>query len=285
MNRMIYLSKRNVRWLMFLIFLLTGCSALQGGSPEWVKSVNDLCLTVDQSVTGAPADFKAPIAEELQSIFAHMGINTTLGEGADCQATLAMQVTIRPVAAPVSGAGNCYLSGNTSMLGQATLSAPGKSTLRVSLNKPYQKPTGVRVVSSCPKKPEDAPLQSTWAKSLSKILSKWWGTQGLAAMLNSEQYPIRLEAVETLASMKQAAVPAIPDLILAIDDENVWVSDGAIQALGTIGPDAKAAAPKIIEMLSESYQSTRARWALMKITGQNFGSDQAAWNQWWEGQK
>ena len=128
-------------------------------------------------------------------------------------------------------------------------------------------------------------MQSTWAKSLSKILSKWWGTQGLAAMLKSEDYPIRLEAADTLASMEQAAEPAIPNLIVAIDDENVWVSDGAIEALGAIGPDAKAAVPKIIEMLGESYQSSRAQWALIKITGQNFGSDQAAWKQWWEGQK
>lgn len=285
MNKIIYLSRHSIRWLVFFVFLLAGCTVFQAGSPEWVKSVNDLCLTVDQSVTGAPSDFKEPIAEELQSIFARMGIHTTLGEGAGCQAALAMQVTIRPVVVPVSGAGDCYLSGNTSTVGLATLSAPGKSTLRVWLNKPYQRSTRIRLVSSCPKKPEEAPLLSTWAKSLSKILSKWWGTQGLVAMLNSEQYPIRLEAVETLASMEQAAEPAIPDLILAIDDENVWVSDGAIHALGTIGPNAKAAVPKIIEMLSESYQSTQARWALMQITGENFGSDQAAWNQWWEGQK
>jgi hypothetical protein len=282
MKRTIHLCQPTVWGLVILLILLTGCNGV-GGDSSWVKSVTDLCVVVDQSYPGTPAGFSQPIGEEARVILERIGVKTDLGEGEDCQATLSIKLSIEPIAVPVSGAGDCYLSGNTDTEGQATLSAPGERTLRKWLNAPFQKPKGVRIVSSCPKKPEDAPLESTWAKSLESIFSEWWGAPGLQSMLKSELVSIRREGATGLGKMGAEAAAAVPDLIAALDDDDFWVSEYAIDALGAIGADAESAIPALIEKMKDPRYN-KAYYALKKITGQDLGKDAAAWNQWWEAQ-
>ena len=126
-------------------------------------------------------------------------------------------------------------------------------------------------------------MESTWAHSLESILSEWWGVPGLVSMLKSEKASVRLEAVKALSTMGEQAEPAIPDLIIAIDDKDFWVGRTAIDALGAIGQKAKAAVPKIIEKMTDD-RYYNAELALRHITGQDLGKDAAVWKQWWEAQ-
>ena len=203
-----------VGWLVFS-FVVSGCTALPGAQvstpdvnsgtrdapdaaetapsvihfpeverPKWVKSVSSLCILVEQSYPTLPAKYKQPIGEELQAIFKRIGVLTSLGEGADCQATLSIQLEITPISELVAGAGTCYLDAGAT--GRATLSAQGQETLEMALRVSPAKHSGITVVSECPKSPAEAPIDSTWAAALGPMLREWWGSPALVSMLDSE---------------------------------------------------------------------------------------------------
>ena len=65
-------------------------------------------------------------------------------------------------------------------------------------------------------------------------------------------------AVEALAKI---GVPAIPHLIQALDNENRGVRAGAAEALGKIGPEAKEAVQKLIEILLKDREDCSVRVA------------------------
>jgi len=72
--------------------------------------------------------------------------------------------------------------------------------------------------------------------------------------------------------------PAVEPLIKALQDERT--DDRAAEALGKIG-DRRAIEP-LIAVLPKSES---ARWALGKLTNQDFGNSQARWRAWWNRQK
>ncbi len=61
----------------------------------------------------------------------------------------------------------------------------------------------------------------------------------------------------------------------------------AAQQLAAMGPEAAAAIPTLIQTLQASSGEELAAVgaALQSITGVNFGTDYAAWQQWWQGQQ
>jgi HEAT repeat protein len=79
----------------------------------------------------------------------------------------------------------------------------------------------------------------------------------------------------------------VPELILALEENDYAVRTAAAAALGSIGEQAIEAVPGLIELLDDH----RIRWdekisetalaSLRKITGQKF-TDQAAWQEWWK---
>ena len=58
----------------------------------------------------------------------------------------------------------------------------------------------------------------------------------------------------------------------------------AIEALGRIGPEAKSALRPLIQVLNdgEEWVPGDTVWALRKITGQDFGTDQTKWLHWYK---
>ena len=64
----------------------------------------------------------------------------------------------------------------------------------------------------------------------------------------------RAEACRWLASLGARAAKAVPYLIKALDDPNFTVRLGAIQAIGAIGPSAKAAKGRLLTTLGDMVQ-------------------------------
>ncbi len=78
--------------------------------------------------------------------------------------------------------------------------------------------------------------------------------------------PIRLIAAEALGRIGPDAKAAIPDLIAAMGDPDSRVRAEAARALGGIGPDAAAAIPDLVRLLTRSHPAPAAEWAKESLT-------------------
>jgi hypothetical protein len=94
---------------------------------------------------------------------------------------------------------------------------------------------------------------------------------------------VRRAAAQALGAIGPQAVEAVPALARALGDESSTLSEDAAEALGRIGPGAVEAIPALILALENEVEFVRtaAAEALKAITGQDFGEDAAAWQQWW----
>jgi HEAT repeat protein len=78
----------------------------------------------------------------------------------------------------------------------------------------------------------------------------------------------RNAALYEISGMGPAAAPAVPALIVALDDPEATVRFPATVALGEIGPAAKAAVPKLKQMMEEEINdevAAGAKRALRRI--------------------
>jgi len=109
----------------------------------------------------------------------------------------------------------------------------------------------------------------------------------LIPQLGDEEFMIRRVVAEALAAIGPETED-LPALTRALQDEDYWVRTFIAEALGTMGAEAKEAVPVLIQALRDaSWESEREAEidALKIITGQDFGEDADAWQQWWEKQK
>lgn len=99
---------------------------------------------------------------------------------------------------------------------------------------------------------------------------------------NREYY----QAINTLAALK---APGAREALRGIaydraekDNRDRWM---AIRALGLIGEPSDV--PQLIPLVYHGNTNTRwwAQISLVRLTGQNFGSDWTKWGQWWNDQK
>ena len=128
----------------------------------------------------------------------------------------------------------------------------------------------------------------------------------------------RMAAVEGLIAMGPAGQQAIPQLVQALDNQDPavltaifevlgaqppelivpqlaqalsggdpQVINAIAQQLGSLGPQAMPAVEPLIQAMANANEQTAAALAqaLASITGQNFGIDAAAWQQWWAEQQ
>mgnify|MGYP000977380513 FL=1 len=103
----------------------------------------------------------------------------------------------------------------------------------------------------------------------------------LIGYLNDED--ARWAAIAALGDMGEKAVDAVPYLIPIVPN-TLSVGVNAVYALGQIGPGAISAVPAIINKLSTENNANAKRQevkALQLITGQDFGSNVAQWQEWW----
>jgi HEAT repeat protein len=88
------------------------------------------------------------------------------------------------------------------------------------------------------------------------------------ADLKSQDTNARLRATKGLADYKEHSKPAIPALIKALDDASPSLREQAVVALGSIGPDAEAAVPKLIALVKDKNQSVGLRLSAAKALGE-----------------
>jgi len=106
----------------------------------------------------------------------------------------------------------------------------------------------------------------------------------LIAVLGDDDPGIGLAASEALARIGPEAIPALIEALkhdtLA---QSAAIREGAAEALGLIGPEAREAVPALIQSLQDecSYVRHTARYALKEITGQDFVTDYAGWIRYW----
>ncbi|MBX3747023.1 MAG: HEAT repeat domain-containing protein [Verrucomicrobiae bacterium] len=77
----------------------------------------------------------------------------------------------------------------------------------------------------------------------------------------------KISALAEIAKMGAEAASAVPRIVPLLDDEDPIVRRTAAYTLGTIGPDAKAAVPKLREMMrtNDRDQATAVANALRAI--------------------
>jgi hypothetical protein len=233
-------------------------------SAKWVTQIESLCILVDQNYEGI-SNHKEPIAEELQGILERIGIKANIGEGDNCDATLDISISVKPISEHVSGAGSCYLSASAE--GEARLSARGHKTIKLALKKPPPDRSGfgIQIVSNCPRTPAEAPLTNTWVTAVSPVL-KWWGAPALVSALQSELPEFRWVVSHQFSSLGASGEEAIPVLTEMLSDPDPLVCSAAVQALGDLGSGAASAVPAIIG--AYQYADTTTRYSYLRTLGQ-----------------
>jgi len=117
------------------------------------------------------------------------------------------------------------------------------------------------------------PLYEDWNAGIRRILSVIKPIppkiQLLISALRSEDSGVRRQAVEALGKIGADAKAAVLALIMVLKDkyELIEVREQAAAALGKIGPAAKAAVPALIKVLKENYESIEVREQAEAVLG------------------
>ncbi len=85
--------------------------------------------------------------------------------------------------------------------------------------------------------------------------------------LQSRHYVARVAALRTLSRMGREVEQLIPTFIATLEDPNSGLRDVAAEALGAIGPRARAAIPALREILTarDAFVRNAAQRALARI--------------------
>ncbi|MFL5342299.1 MAG: HEAT repeat domain-containing protein [Gemmataceae bacterium] len=84
------------------------------------------------------------------------------------------------------------------------------------------------------------------------LFDKQWRAQAVLRQCLKDPDPhVRWPAARYLGSSKSSTAEIVPDLLAALDDEDLEVRLKVLWALGEIGPNAFAAGPRLVEMLKD----------------------------------
>jgi hypothetical protein len=252
--------------LILLSVALVGCAVAPGpsGTPggvihfpevesaDWVTSLSSVCIQVEQSYPGVTGHSE-PIAETLQGVLSRIGVEATVGQGAECEATLSVAVEVRPVAKDYAGSiEDCYTSAEAA--GEATLSASGRGKLTLPLSYTVQ---GSQIISECPTQPNEAPLAAAWAQAVVPLLGQWWGSPALVSALEADTYQVRWAATNQLALIGPEASEAMPVLVEMLGDDDPGTREAAANTLGRFGEAAAEAIPALVEAIDDTEVGVR----------------------------
>ncbi len=123
----------------------------------------------------------------------------------------------------------------------AVLASRGNQLLAESLTDPSAKVRGLAVAALRPLGASNVPLVAS-----------------IATLLKDPEMGVRMMAAEALASMGKRAAPALPALLAACEilDQHVHVQRSLANALGAIGPEARAGLP----VLRRFQKIPRVQW-------------------------
>ena len=205
-----------------------------------LEAFETICLEVEQSYPDVEDEVYQYIAEWVERILTGCGL-TVVTEGASCDASLAFDLTLKPLGAAYTGAsGRCYTGAEVD--GEMVLTIPERATLTLPIS--WREPTAKGIIGSCPS-PAHAPFFETWSKAVLAGMADLWGARIPIQALEERHEVIREAAATTLGDIgpREGVVPA---LIGALEDESAVVKMAAIDALGKIGPE-----PGVVSALTQ----------------------------------
>jgi hypothetical protein len=257
-----------------------------------------------------------PLAETTRDILTYLDVRV-VDEEAVCDATLAIDVVGIPLGEDYQHVGSersshCYTG--ATVFGGMALTVPQIEPLTTTITATVEPVGGT--IHACPSE-EQAPFQKAWAEPYLEGLVGFWGDQVLVPAMQDDDRWVHTAAADALEERGVEAVPAlievlgnendwarrvaatmlgeigpeaaeaVPALVDALDDDVRPVRFEAAVALGNIGPAARGAVPALIQILRNEDGELRevAVHALQPITGQYFGEEADAWQEWWEEQQ
>lgn len=243
-------------------------------APGW-EGTTILTLCLEQELA-FPGDMSAKIADAIEHILNGLGIELMSGQG-PCDATLTVAMTGEALGANYTSGGYCYSGADIS--GKMTLSAEGRESVTFPLNRTMHPPMTIEA-AKCRTEPRAAPF---WILSWPVLdgLNDLWGPPALIQALADSG--MRDAAHAKLVDIGAEVVPL---LIHALGDENWEIREGAALALWELGPEAEQAIPALLQAVVDGREeASTAVLALEAITGQDFGFEAEAWQEWWESQQ
>jgi hypothetical protein len=232
-------------------------------TPLSVESIETLCLEVQQSYPEIDDEFSLPIGETAQGILTRMGVRVAT-EGTRCEASLTIDLTGTPLDRDYrtgfeSSSPIVYCYSGARVQGEMVLAVSGAESLTQPFRTTKLPPFSLK--TTCHRKRSQAPFGGVWSQAVLKGLAEWWGQQVYVEALVDEPAIVRISGADALGAMGPDGVEAVPALIHALGE----------------GAD---------DLPENSRHRVRlaARNALRAITGEEFGMDAAAWQEWWEEQ-
>ena len=132
---------------------------------------------------------------------------------------------------------------------------------------------------------QDLRLAGPRAGAVSSAEEKTAAEDRFLEQLSSDQESQRVEAIDALVGLgSKKAVSPILQIAAERKEKNNWDRHTACRALGMLGD--QSVVPELVHLTYHYNWNTR-QWAqisLLRLTGQNFGRDVAAWRQWWQKQ-
>ena len=231
-------------------------------TPRPGLGVDSLCLNVE--ITNYEKNPHGDIRKVLMNVFGNYGMG--LLQGGTCDATLSIAVTyeVRSAEYKDSDTGKsrtCYTG--TSAVGEMIFEKPGSDPKVYKINKKISPPSGT--IYACPTE-NRALLSSAWSDDVIDGLYTIFGPEVLAHVLFHGTDPGGFPNPEHAAKQK----------------------------LKELGPKAKESVPIILNYLTTRYGDelpdfdptvSSALTALKAISGEDFGNDLNAWNDWWKNQQ
>jgi len=259
-----------------------------------------ICLDLKEDYPGMQSPPERDVKSELKRFFALNGVSL-LEPGDACDTRMELSIIGQALSAKYGENTTCFTGASTRGKLTLTLSDGRQATQMIDA-----KESPPMMVTKCPKDASGAPLGWTTAVGITEALAQIWGFELLTApfqygntnfaailyanaaaevclnhwndpfieketvvncmvevatMQNSRQ----TQALSTLAGFKSKALPAVPRLIELLQKYEI-------------------ATPMPIYFTTADQLTEKVIETLKAITGQDFGKDPAAWQQWWESQ-
>jgi hypothetical protein len=257
------------------------------------KTIQSVCLEVKQGIDprdGVP--IPAGLRDEVAQLLRVNGMRAT-DNSAECDARLEITLFQEAIAGNYSGE-YCYTGSHAQ--GKMVLTTSDGTSDEADIEGGFSPPF---VVTSCPKDRTNAPLKLAVSKALFEGFSQIWGYEFLANVIRRADVPPihRNMAADYCDDQSMHDRVLVVPCLIATAQEMVSRQGTALNDLAFLEHDALTAVPALIEMLETPLKPTptvsafyphpgdvkeQAAEALKAITGQDFGTDAAQWQAWWD---
>jgi hypothetical protein len=265
------------------------------------SSIRTLCLDIRESYPNLSSDYQQDIAGDLKNLFSLTGMRV-VEPLESCDAVMRIDITAQAVAGKY-GNDTCYTG--SSAEGNVSLQSQDGRQVKFNFSEGVSTPF---VITSCPTKPEEAPINTAIAKGLLDAFLQIWSYDFLTVIIRRSELmqftPYPYLAVEFCLDKAVYDVPAnidksVPTCLIASAVVKNNEQTLALSMLKNLGEKALPVVPELIDLLEATTLSTvtpipffssgadakAVADTLIGITGQDFGIDSSKWREWWNSNK